>query len=430
MRVGGRALQASRMEKYTPFETYLLSTDPVWVWNSDSRSVVWANTAAKSLWGAPDGPAFQSLGLTAKSAALKRLTDVARRANGTGQWSGPLSFSTADKEAIFSCQLQKLELTGGQKGVVVRMQDAGATSERNGAKSLRHASGDGQSGSRKTKSAAKKASPSLKQSLTKQPVVAPGTIVSPKLKGSKLTHNIAPPAPSKAKSFRPKAADLAYLAGLSHDLRNPLTAIIGFAEILKNATPGSLTPEKMTEYAADISRSAMFALDLANDLLGYARNGPPAAPLVAPAPVSTADVARECMRLIAPLAEQASQSASMTASQNLPRLAIQERSLKQILLNLLLNSIKFTAPGGQVRLKIALDKAHALVVTISDTGGAAGASSIRVGDSAVTPGAGIGLSMVKCLLKDVGGKLHRRKRAGSGVVMKLIFPAVALVTQE
>lgn len=427
MRVEGRASQASRMEKYTPFETYLLSTDPVWVWNSDSRSIVWANSAAKSLWGAPVGLAFQSLQLPEKSPALKRLTDVARRENGAGQWSGSLSFSAAGGKTTFSCQLQKLELIDGQKGVIVRMQNADAKAKQNGAATSPRTAIQPKSPPARLKSAAKKAPLPEKKEAAGKPAIAKKSAVVAKSPPGKGATEAAPKSP-KARQFRPKAADLAYLAGLSHDLRNPLTAIIGFADILKNATPGSLSPEKMTEYAADISRSAMFALDLANDLLGYARSGPPAVRPLEPTALSASDVAAECLRLVAPLAHQASLSASLTASEKLPGLKIQERSLKQILLNLLLNSIKFTAPGGQVRLKIALDRAGALIITISDTGGASEASSIRVGGAVVTTSAGIGLAMVKCLLKDVGGRLHRRKRPGGGVAMKLIFPASALAT--
>lgn len=421
-RVEGPALRVPRMDKYIPFETYLLANEPVWVWNSDSRSIIWANAAAKALWRTSDSAALESVRLPVKSAAVKRLTDVARRANGSGQWIGPLSFPIPDGDVVFSCQLQKLELNDGQRGVIVRIHEPSAP---NGVQKT--AKVWARPPLAKPKREAKPTAP-LREKRQPQKVSAPRPATARKparvqAQPDKITQPAAKPT-AKPRAFRAKAADLAYLAGLSHDLRNPLTAIIGFAEILKNADISALPKDKVAEYAADISRGAMFALDLANDVLDYARYGRISQPDAKP-PICPATIAAECMRLVAPLVEQASLASTISLAQNLPLVKISERSFKQILLNIILNSVKFSAAGGRIGLRVALNKAGALTCTIDDTGGAANAA-LRVNDSVSVVGAGVGLGMAKRLLKDAGGKLHRRKRAGGGVSTKVIFPALSL----
>ncbi|MBC8048659.1 MAG: HAMP domain-containing histidine kinase [Chitinophagales bacterium] len=416
------------MDKYVPIETFLLSTEPVWVWNSDTRTMVWSNTAAKLVWGAAALPTLET-----KSAALKKLLSVARRASGSGQWSGRLEFSVDNRLKMFSCQLQKLELNGGHRGVVVRMYETVGDAKLNTSHD-RAPSGNAIAPAktiRRKLNSKSKSAPDKVAASRKSPERKTTAIVAPRralAKGvtrqtAKSSQSLTPP--TKPRAFRAKAADLAYLAGLSHDLRNPLTAIIGFAEMMKGSGAGALPPEKMAEYAADISRSALFALDMANELIGYARGEPKTSQQILP--VKPQGVAAECMRLIAPLAEQASLSTAMTVPKNLPLVAIPERNLKQILLNLLLNSVKFTAPGGQVRLKIALNKAGALVIAISDTGGAdPSQAAIRAGETTAVQGAGLGIVMVKRLLKEASGKLHRQKRASGGMLFKVIFLAGAL----
>lgn len=231
------------------------------------------------------------------------------------------------------------------------------------------------------------------------------------------------------RAFRAKAADMAVLAGLSHDLRNPLTAVLGFAEIMKGAKAAGLTLEKVEDYAADISRSALFALDLANSLMHYARFGrfeePPAATAL-----NVSAVLQDCVRLLSPVAAFTDLTLTLRVEPNLPLLAMDERSFRQILFNLLLNSIKFSGAGSEVRIKAGSSKRGDLVVTIDDQGqgaqnGSSAPKSLQIGAAAEIPSAGIGLSVVKRLLKGAGARIARRRRKSGGTSVKLIFPPSA-----
>lgn len=393
------------MGNLLPFETFLTATEPVWVWNADTKSIVWANASARALWGDEDLAKLQQRRFPRGAPGFKTLSKIALKPNGSGEWSGPLTLSVADGKKALRCQVQPLELAGGAHGVIVKSlleEDVPAENTHQPAK--RQISAD---------------KPPAKKRSSKKPAAkasgANGSLAAAK-------------AQPRQKAFRAKAADLAYLAGLSHDLRNPLTAIIGFADLMKSSG-GRLTPETVANYADAISKSAAFALDLANDVMEYARSGR-ARPQAEAAPIAVAEIAAECLRLTAPLAERAGLEASLAVAPGLPALKIGERNLKQILLNVLLNSVKFSPPGSVIKLKAGLNKAGALVITIEDRGrqhaDTAMRSVLQVGNDTAVPGAGLGLVMVKRLLKDVRGKMQRRKRSGGGTSTKLIFPEPCL----
>jgi signal transduction histidine kinase len=379
----GAALGTRRMESYVPFETYLLSAEPVWVWDSDKRRIVWANAAARAALGVADNAALAKLPSPAKSQSLRRINTIARKADGSGQWNGSLNFSLPSGETSLPCQLQKLEMNGGARGVIVRLHEPASIRIRPKAP-------------RKRAAAKSRATPKKIHIETIRPTIEQ--------------------KPVKRKAYRMNAAGLTYLAGLTHDLRNPLSAIVGFASILKTAN-ADLPRDKIAEYAGDIAAAAAHALDLAQDALNFVHRGPTPARDGA---VDAAQTLDDCLRLVAPLMEQAGLTAMTSAPHSLPVLRMPERALKQVLLNILLNSVKFTAAGGLVKVKAAVQP-NGLTISIDDSGGEHG-DSLKLNGAGSVPGQGLGLAMSKRLLKEAGAKLSRRKRKNGGVAVKLIFP--------
>ncbi len=430
------------MDRFKPLETFLIASDPVWVWDSDSASIVWANAAARQIFGMAEGAPLRDRAFPRNDASLKRLTSLARARKGNGQWEGDLPLPGGEPTRTARCEVQRLQLTGGARGVIVRVLPV-QPQGKSRAKAAEEPRSEGSRAGKKSANGARRVSSAaqLVVSGNKKETQAetangakrrqPSPVPSPMAAGPSA--GAAAPVRQR-RAFRAKAADMAVLAGLSHDLRNPLTAVLGFAEIMKGAKAAGLTLEKVEDYAADISRSALFALDLANSLMHYARFGrfeePPAA-----AALNVSPVLQDCVRLLSPVAAFTDLTLTLRVEPDLPLLAMDERSFRQILFNLLLNSIKFSGAGSEVRIKAGSSKHGDLVVTIDDQGqgaqnGTSAPKSLQIGAAAEIPSAGIGLSVVKRLLKGAGARIARRKRKTGGTSVKLIFPPSALTVER
>lgn len=438
----GGAAVIPHMDKVLSFETFLITAEPVWVWDSDNKAIVWANAAARQLLGAADNAALRARRFKAGEAGIKQLSAIARRKNGSGQWAGRLHFSFMNGTGAIACEVQRLQLAGGARGAIVRVVEGNKRSQAQGktvAKPARASQGVAVERPLPGKSKARSNSQpqTLRKSGTRRPVAGTASLAPVKMQKpitQKQQHAAASLAAGQRRAFRAKAADLDFLAGLSHDLRNPLTAVIGFAEILKTARQTPLSPAKVEEYAACISTSAVFALDLANSLMNYARFGR-FEPVSEAAPLNVPELLAECVRLIAPIAAYTNLNLQLKTESGLPRLAMDERSLKQVLFNVLLNSIKYSAGGGVIKVRAYQNKAQQLVIAIEDNGNSAGDGppamprALQIGSAAEVPSAGLGLAMVKLLLRQNMARLHRRKRTPVGTATKLIFPPARLHIQ-
>jgi signal transduction histidine kinase len=429
------------MDRFKPFETFLIASDPVWVWDSDSASIVWANAAARQMFGMAEGTSLRDRAFSGSDPSLKRLTSLARAKKGNGQWEGDLPLPGGEPARTARCEVQRLQLTGGARGVIVRVlsaqqqvksrvmvaEEPRSEGTRPGKKSANGASRVSRAAQPAVLSGAEKRAGASNGAKRRQALPVP-----PRISGQL---GLAGEAPARQRrAFRAKAADMAVLAGLSHDLRNPLTAVLGFAEIMKGAKSAGLTLDKVEDYAADISKSALFALDLANSLMHYARFGRFEEPAAAAA-LNVCAVLQDCVRLLSPVAAFTNLTLNLRVEPDLPLLAMDERSFRQILFNLLLNSIKFGGAGSEVRIKAGTSKRGDLVVTIDDQGqgarnGTPAPKSLQIGAAAEIPSAGIGLSVVKRLLKGAGARIARRKRKTGGTSVKLIFPASALTLER
>ena len=139
-------------------------------------------------------------------------------------------------------------------------------------------------------------------------------------------------------------------------MRTPLHAILGFAEVMLEERFGPIGNERYRDYIRDILASGRHVLSLANDLLDLTKLELGKIDLQF-APIDVNAVVRECVTLMQPQAARERVIVRLSLFDRLPNVMADERSLRQILLNLMANAVKYNEPGGQVIVSTALDDA-------------------------------------------------------------------------
>ncbi|MGH7124949.1 MAG: ATP-binding protein, partial [Stellaceae bacterium] len=222
-----------------------------------------------------------------------------------------------------------------------------------------------------------------------------------------------------------------FLANMSHELRTPLNAIIGFSELMTSELLGKLGNPRYHEYAADILDSAKHLLTVINEVLDFSRAEAGELKLDE-SELDPAQVIRSTRRMI----EERAAAAGLTLETILPdrllRLRADEHMLRQMLLNLLWNAIKFTPEGGRVSIIAEPGDDGTLRVEVADTGIGMSLEEIptaltpfRQVDSSLTRkhgGTGLGLPLVKSRIELHGGRLAIESARGVGTTVALIFP--------
>ncbi len=220
-----------------------------------------------------------------------------------------------------------------------------------------------------------------------------------------------------------------FLANMSHELRTPLNAIIGFSEIMESGMFGPLGSERYAEYCSDIKGSGTYLLDVINDILDMSKIEAGRMQLEVEN-VALDEIIGEAMRVTAVAAGEKSIAMAVEAG---PGLAIKgdRRALKQILLNLFSNAVKFTPEGGRIAVKARVNGAAA-VIAIEDTGiGIAKDALARLGRpfeqvesqfTKVHKGSGLGLAIAKSLVELHGGAMRIRSIEGLGTSVIVRLP--------
>ena len=239
-----------------------------------------------------------------------------------------------------------------------------------------------------------------------------------------------------------EAAELAnrskseFLANMSHELRTPLNAIIGFSEVIRDQMFGPTGNPRYAEYAHDIHASGQHLLQIINDLLDLSKLEAGKLDLHE-TEIALPGLVEDCLRLVRERAQAAEVSLAMAVPGDLPGLRADARILKQILLNLLTNSIKFTPRGGKVRIDAARLPCGALAIDVADTGIGMSAADIAV---ALTPfgqvdgsfarkhqGTGLGLPLARSLAELHGGRLAVASTPGAGTTVTVTLPAARVL---
>jgi len=223
-----------------------------------------------------------------------------------------------------------------------------------------------------------------------------------------------------------------FLANMSHELRTPLNAVIGFAEMVQSEIYGSVGDRRYADYAGYIHDSGTHLLDLINDLLDVSKIEAGKFKL-APELVSVPKLVDECEELLSVSAGEAGVKLEIDVTP-IPELVwADKRSLKQILINLISNGIKFTPREGVVKVS-SFSQPSSYHLVVSDTGvGIANKDLTRigkpfeqVGDFYVRnkPGTGLGLAVVKSLTELHEGRVEIRSELGAGTQVEVILPRI------
>jgi signal transduction histidine kinase len=221
-----------------------------------------------------------------------------------------------------------------------------------------------------------------------------------------------------------------FLANMSHELRTPLNAVIGFSEIISHEVLGPIGNRKYLEYAVDLYNSGTYLLQLINDILDLTKIGTGRLNLDDDL-LDVADLIESCVRMMQHRAEAQGVTLFQTVSPEIRAIRGDERRLRQIVLNLLSNSIRFTPAGGTVAVKAWLERDR-LVIEVKDTGvgiaeedlqivfepfGQMGNAFDRKGG-----GSGLGLPLTKKLVEMHQGTLEINSVRDSGTSVRLNFP--------
>jgi cell cycle sensor histidine kinase DivJ len=237
---------------------------------------------------------------------------------------------------------------------------------------------------------------------------------------------------ARAETERAHAGKSRFLATMSHEVRTPLNAIIGFSEMMTDGTI-TLEAERRHEYARLINESGRHLLSVVNGILDMSKMEAGSFEIT-PEPFAPAPAIVSCCDILALKAQEAGIALRTALGAELPELQADRRALNQILINLISNAIKFTERGGTVTVGARRD-GHDLLIAVTDTGVGIGEDDLpRLGEAFFQArasydrrhdGTGLGLSIVKGLVHLHGGRMEIKSKLGEGTCVSVRLPLVA-----
>lgn len=235
---------------------------------------------------------------------------------------------------------------------------------------------------------------------------------------------------AKHEAERVNALKSDFLAKVSHEVRTPLNAIIGFAEVMMEERFGPVGNERYKDYLRDIQASGTHVMSLVNDLLDLSKIEAGKMELAVDA-IDANKIIGECVAIMQPQASRARVIMRLSLAPTLPQIKADERSLRQIVLNLLSNAVKFNEPGGQVIVATATPETGHVVIRIRDTGPGMSDTDIA---AALEPfrqlpttrpssgGTGLGLPLTKALVEANEAAFSIRSKVAQGTLVEVAFP--------
>ncbi|CAN7227205.1 PAS domain S-box protein [Pararhizobium sp. LjRoot255] len=223
-----------------------------------------------------------------------------------------------------------------------------------------------------------------------------------------------------------------FLARVSHEIRTPLNAIIGFSDMMASEHFGPIGNPRYVEYASDIGRSGRHVLDIVNDLLDISKIEAGEMDLEFTA-VEINDAVSEAVSLVQPQANSQRVIIRTSLSGSVPNVVADNRSIKQIALNILSNAIRFTPSGGQIVVSTAYEANGSVILRIRDTG--VGMTRTEL-EQAMKPfrqvttgvrkrgdGTGLGLPLTKAMAEANRAQFSISSAPNEGTLVEISFPS-------
>ncbi len=233
---------------------------------------------------------------------------------------------------------------------------------------------------------------------------------------------------------RAEEANLAksrFLATMSHELRTPLNAILGFSEVMKSEVLGPIENENYRDYAANIHESGQHLLNLINEILDLSRIEAGHYELYEE-PVNLVAVVEECCHLLQLKARNKNITITEEYRRDMPRIWADDRAIRQIVLNLVSNAIKFTPSGGEITVRVGPTPEGAQFLSVRDNGPGIPEEEIPIvltsfGQGAIAiksaeQGAGLGLPIVQALVRMHDGAFDLKSKLREGTEVITTFP--------
>jgi PAS domain S-box-containing protein len=243
---------------------------------------------------------------------------------------------------------------------------------------------------------------------------------------------------ARQQAERASTAKSEFLAKISHEIRTPLNAIIGFSEVMMDERFGPIGNERYAQYLKDIHHSGGHLISLLNDLLDLSKIEAGKLELTFVS-VNLNDLVQSCVAIMQEQANKERVIIRTSLPANLPQIVADARSVRQIALNLLSNSIKFTGAGGQVIVSTAIGDDNEIVLRVRDTGVGMSekelatalepfrqlATAARWGSS----GTGLGLPITKALSEANHARFRITSQVDTGTLVEVAFPATRMLAQ-
>lgn len=241
---------------------------------------------------------------------------------------------------------------------------------------------------------------------------------------------------ARQQAERASIAKSEFLAKISHEIRTPLNAIIGFSEVMMDERFGPVGNERYRQYLKDIHTSGDHLISLLNDLLDLSKIEAGKLELTFVS-VNLNDLVQQCVAIMQQQANRERVIIRTSLPTTLPQIVADARSVRQIALNLLSNSIKFTGAGGQVIVSTALTDEHEVILRVRDTGVGMSEKELQ---SALEPfrqlatasrwgssGTGLGLPITKALAEANHARFRITSQVDTGTLVEVAFPATRVL---